>query len=207
MGIRYHKAFGYGMRYPKTTSLVKKLWDTSIKGEVNALIMDAYNKVPDDYRPDKKTRVDLWQVNFDLETQAFAERKNKPYPDYFREVILNPASVDTRSQSLLFILPGRYERHVRVDDDLDYMDMMTSMKKDGSVPNNMRLKIKECPSGVYPYNSMMDNRTGQRVDDSHLACHLGQEVVPEVPMVIRVLTQYIGVNYLDLRPQIVTWWS
>ena len=191
MGIRIHKAIGYGAIIPNIDEIMECLDENSIDGEVNQLIVDAIAK-------EENNRNNLF-----LETQKMADTHGWKYPKYFYECILYTEYPDRKGGHTLIVPPMYVDKWRRYDDIIDYYNADLT---------DCDTKIKIINKPIYPYIDYMDPVTFEHIseNDEYLMRYDDEikiKPVPGIPASVRVISDKIGIDWKTLKPMAATWWS
>jgi hypothetical protein len=178
MGIRIHKAVGYGGIHPNIVE-ASAYWDENgIDGEVNQLIVE---NIP---------KADRYDHLF-LETAEMAEKYHWEYPKQFWECI-NHTEYEISDPGYTLIIPPIYIKDWhRYDDNIDYCD------SDSENPETV-IKILERP--IFPYRYWMDPITFE------LRKYEEPKLIPSIPTSVKLIAEKIGMDWKTLKPMVATWW-
>lgn len=193
MGTRIHKAIGYGVKLTraKVTSIDPKVHECE-PGTLAKIMRAAYDRGTPEVRR---------ALGFDMPHPDF-----KQYPD-ISDVVRNAFYPDVGKGPVIFIPPMEARSWHRYDDMIDYTENLIA---DGG----MKDLYRELEHPFYPYIFYHDPKTGERLKDYHnildrkefIATH-GYPPMPGVPESVIVLAKYLKIDWLKLRPCMVTWWS
>src|ERR1019366_2995403 len=173
MGIRIHKAVGYGGIHPNVVEAFAYWDENGIDGEVNQLIVDAISTVFSRYD------------HLFLETAEMAEKYHLEYPKQFWECIHHTEYEISDPGYTLIIPPIHIKDWHRYDDNIDYCD---------SDSENPATVIKILDRAIYPYSEWMDPITFEIIPHD---VYYGQrkyeepKPIPSIPTSVRLISEKI----------------
>lgn len=222
MGIRIHRAMGWGMPWEKFTELCKLPSHEEGAGEqldrtFGKLSQDDF-MVPREYYKKLFYAKDRVRVPIILECNLLAEnyteggRAEPRYTNSARNlytIVMNPDKIN----HIIFYPNAQYAKHwYRFDDDMDYQfEAWRDTDGKRGQQQEPRDVIKYLDYGHYPFTNNLMLEDGTPVAwDHYLVVEKHPEWVPAVPSEIRwYLTKH---NVLDndgvnkLRPLLAQWW-
>jgi hypothetical protein len=225
MGIRIHRAMGYGLLWPKFEELTQLAWteDGSTETLYNrfAALTDADLTVPDE----------VYSANWKSRDPAILEKRllSTVFTDGARKDAVLGRSVDLfklvgydDTHAVIFFPNLTYaKRWYRWDDDLDYAFEQWRNAPDTVAPTEWadpetqgdpREFVTQMRYGPYPFTNMLMGPDGAHRDwDHYIRVQGNKDLLPAIPSEIRwYLTAHgilsnEGVN--QLRPLLAQWWG
>jgi hypothetical protein len=195
MGIRNHKAIGYGLFYEGVHTLLERLDESAVKGEVDSLIREHLST---------HERIRGVDDNLFLETAKMAEKYGKTeYPETFLYCI--KSTVYDEDDGYLLIIPPIYiDQWSRYDDIIDYCEI--AFKED----EEFVTKIQELNHPIYPYSTWVNPETFIPIpaDEYYTeAKYKEPKPIPGIPTSVKLIATKIGIDWKKLKPMIATWWG
>lgn len=194
MGFKIHKVLGYGVIYPNAEELFEFLDDSSTHNdnEVDDLITE-YLKT--------HTRKTDYHDNLFLETKEMAEKYNTPYPKHVMDCIKH-TEYEVSTEGHIVIIPPIWIKYwYRWDDNIDYCEADTE---------DTTTKVKFLDRPIHPYSTWIDSVTFETINhEDYYGLRRYQEPkpIPGIPTSVRLIADYINLDWKTLRPMVVTWWS
>jgi hypothetical protein len=183
MGYRICKMIGYGGTHPNDASLRDALFENENAGEVNDLIKDA--------------------KGCSLEKQEFLAKINLSYPKYFNELVKSVGTVDEETGIWIITTPSFYIDWYRSDSTIDWCEEHPK--------NDFTTRITELDRPIYPYTEWMNTDTGEYSkpgeDEAPYDLRRPANIVPGVPVVIKIIAEHLGFDWKTLRPKLAVWWT
>ena len=188
MSFKIYKAIGYGAFFDEGTyhNLSDAVFENSVDGEVNQLIVDSLKKTP-------KTKFD----HLFLETQEMAEKCHVDYPKTFSGCVHYAAFIDRKNAPIIIAPPLYAKSWYRWDDAIDYYHVYDT---------DDHIKVIDRP--INPYNFWMDAKTGENiVSDYDYHGSQCMNMVPGIPLSVKLIAEKLGLDWKKLGPMAATWWS
>ena len=220
MGIRIHKAMGWGItkkRFQEISSLspddaTEDLYDVMSKTKKLIVPDDICKKTFDTLNVAPILDRNLLAKNFVEFSKQKNSRREKIRPtDLYSHVILED---DKEDDVLIFFPSGHYaKKWFRYNDDMDYAEERWANGGDVSAEGRMEQRVVWTAFNPYPFTNFIVNKTtGESLPWDHfLNLRKRNDWIPAVPEEIKWWTTHLGIftpkTVLELRPVFATWWS
>lgn len=236
MGIRVHRAIGYGLTDLRTEE--GKGWNIQDE-RINMASPAIRRECPPigDFRRWLEEHLEAGDISSELELFMLRDREESQgkKPLSLEGTVIHDGEYGL--ENVLLVVPPTYEdMWTRYDDPIDWIDETYIRQDVGSQAN----WVKELRHGIYPFIGYMDKRTGEKLDDrifhwirgtnrqpkpneqvlDELAEECGfsdsadalENVAPIVPEDIQNVVAYLELfndpdSWRDLRPIMYTYWS
>lgn len=232
MGIRIHRAMGYGMPITKLVELYKGPLDKSSKGDhaVTNGLYELFNNTPKDHES-FHVSAEAQKLSFNnkenadkMATSAIMEKNllSETYTEGGRKSVSREGSpsdlfslIGYDDYTDIIFYPALHSKKCwfRYDDDMDYA-FEQWRGENLTRENNLGIRdfVKYLPYGHYPYGNYIMTKEGRHHEWLHFSeMQKRPDLVPSIPTEIRWYLKKLGVfddqDINQLRPALAQWWS